>query len=284
MRSRGPETEGPPFDVRTSVVTLTDASRVTPATAGAGHRSARVLPTHLYEPDGDGPFPLIVFAHGLDGHPRKFTRLLTAWAAAGHIVAVPTFPISNDEAPGGADMVDLHEQPTDMGFVLDELLADSSPVGVDVDPARVGAGGLSLGGATVYGFVYDDEYRDHRVRAAMVLDANELGFAPDLTRGPPLLLIHADPDPTLPYENSAAHFAAATVPAGLLTLHEMAHAEPYEDVDDPADEVVERVTVAWWELWLGDGRHDPGTEGPRGRIDAAVAEAAELTTWVARLG
>ena len=136
----------------------------------------------------------------------------------------------------------------------------------------------------MYGFVYDDAYRDDRVRAAMVLNANELGFAPDLTRGPPLLLIHADGDPTLPYENTAAHFAAATVPAALLTLHEMTHAEPYEDVTDPADDVVERVTVAWWQLWLGDRRHDHGSDGPSEQIDAAVTDAAGLTTWVTRLG
>ena len=72
-----------PFDVRSSVVTLTDPSRPTPSTAEADERPERELSTHLYEPAGDGPFPLIVFAHGLNGHPRKFTQLHTAWAEEG---------------------------------------------------------------------------------------------------------------------------------------------------------------------------------------------------------
>ena len=118
----------------------------------------------------------------------------------------------------------------------------------------------------------------------MVLDGNELAFTPDLTRGPPLLLIHADPDPRLPYDNAVAHYAAATVPAGFLTLHETAHAEPYEDIADPADDLVEQVTIAWWDLWL----QEDVDGGPSGealeRIDAAVADAAELATWESRLG
>ena len=273
-----------PFDVRSSVVTLTDPSRPTPSTAEADERPERELSTHLYEPAGDGPFPLIVFAHGLNGHPRKFTQLHTAWAEEGYVVAAPTFPVSNDEAAGGGDLIDLDEQPGDLGFVLDELLGPDSPLESPIDPDRIGACGLSLGGATVYGFVYDDGCRDDRVVAAMVLDGNELAFTPDLTRGPPLLLIHADPDPRLPYDNAVAHYAAATVPAGFLTLHETAHAEPYEDIADPADDLVEQVTIAWWDLWL----QEDVDGGPSGealeRIDAAVADAAELATWESRLG
>ena len=43
-------------------------------------------------PRGKGPFPLIVFAHGSAGHPEKFTKLFSSWAAAGYIVAAPAFP------------------------------------------------------------------------------------------------------------------------------------------------------------------------------------------------
>jgi fermentation-respiration switch protein FrsA (DUF1100 family) len=114
----------------------------------------------------------------------------------------------------------------------------------------------------------------------MVLDGNELAFAPDLTRGPPLLLAHADPDPALPYSNAVGHFAAATVPAAFLTIHGPAHAEPYENADHPADEVVEIVTTGWWDRWLGAG----GDDTPLARIDAAVSGAGPLVTWQARLG
>ena len=265
------------LDVRATTVTLVDDSRTTPATAGAAERPTRELATHLYEPSGAGPYPLIVFAHGLNGHPRKFTTLHRAWAAAGYIVAAPSFPVSNDLAPGGGDFIDTAQQPADMGFVLDRLLADDTPLTAAVDRDRIGAGGLSLGGATVYGFVYDDCCRDDRIGAAMVLDGNELNFAPDLTRGPPLLLVHADPDLQLPYENAVANFARATVPSAFLTLHETAHAEPFENTIDPADDLVEAVTVAWWDLHLG------ADQAAVDRMGEAVAAAGPLASWEVRL-
>jgi dienelactone hydrolase len=271
-------TAEPGTGVRTTTVTLVDESRTTPATAGAGARPARELETHLYEPTGTGPFPLIVFAHGLNGHPRKFTTLHRAWAAAGYIVAAPAFPVSNDLAPGGGDFIDLGQQPADMAFVLDQLLGTDSPLTATVDQERVGAGGLSLGGATVYGLAYDDCCRDDRITAAMVLDGNELSFSPDLTRGPPVLLVHADPDPSLPYGNAVANFGRATVPAAFLTLHETAHAEPYENTVDPADDLVEAVTVAWWDRYLRD---DPTAVD---RMTDAVTAAGPLASWEARLG
>jgi dienelactone hydrolase len=272
--------------VTASVVTVTDHSRSTPATPGATGRAGRELVTHLYEPAGAGPFPLILFGHGLDGHPRKFTRLHRAWAAAGYVVAAPTFPVSNDRAPGGADFTDLAQQPGDLGFVLDTLLGPASPLQVPVDPGRIGAGGLSLGGATVYAFVYDDCCRDERVTAAMVLDGNELGFSPDLSAGPPLLLVHADLDPSLPYTNTAGHFAAARVPTGFLTLHLAAHAEPFEDTVSPADRLVETVTIAWWDRWLGDDAGAPGAASvnPLDRVVLAVHAVDPLATWQSRVG
>jgi dienelactone hydrolase len=252
---------------------LVDRSRTTPAGPSRDEQPQRELDTLLYEPRVDGPLPLIVFAHGLNGHPRKFTRLHRAWASSGYVVAAPTFPLSNDEATGGGDLSDMGEQPGDMGFVLDVLLGADSPITVDIDAGAVGAGGLSLGGATVYGLVYDDRCRDPRIRAAMVLDGNPLGFRIDLGHGPPLLIAHADGDPALPYDAAEALFEAATIPAGLLTLRRAVHAEPYEDVDDAADEVVAAVTVAWWDRHLrADGRADQ-------RITDAVAKAGPLAEW-----
>lgn len=269
---------------RASIVTLTDPGRSTPATAGAPERDGRELVTHLYEPKEPGPHPLVVFAHGLDGHPRKFTRLHRAWARAGYVVAAPAFPVSNDEAPGGGDLVDLAEQPADVRFVLDQLLGPDTPLQADVDPDRIGAGGLSLGGATVYGYAYDDCCRDDRVAAAMVLDGAELAFSPDLSQGPPLLLVHADQDPALPHANAAAHYASAAVPAAFLTLHLTTHAEPFEDTASAADELVITTTTAWWDRWLRPAGGASGEEAdPLERVEAAVAAVDPLATWQVRV-
>ena len=43
----------------------------------------------------DGPYPLVVFAHGLGGSPAAYQGLLAEWAAAGYVVAAPAFPKTN---------------------------------------------------------------------------------------------------------------------------------------------------------------------------------------------
>jgi len=102
-----------------------------------------------------GPFPLIVFAHGFAGHPDKFTKLFAAWAAGGYVVAAPAFPLTNDHVTiDGGDAVN---QPADVSFVLDEVLALGKRRGSRlfhaVKRSRIGAAGLSLGGVTTYSVV-----------------------------------------------------------------------------------------------------------------------------------
>ena len=81
----------------------------------------------MYLPATDGPAPLIVLAHGFNGHPRKFTTLAGHWADAGYVVAVPRFPVSSDEFPVldpsafDARIADLPEQADDVTFVIDAL-------------------------------------------------------------------------------------------------------------------------------------------------------------------
>ncbi len=66
---------------------------------------------------GGGPYPLIVFAHGSGGDVEGYTTMLSAWAAAGYVVAAPTFPF-----PEEASSDDYQNQPIDMSFVVDEVL------------------------------------------------------------------------------------------------------------------------------------------------------------------
>ena len=188
---------------------LVDTSRPTPAGAGLLHADQRRLVTEVYVPAGTGPFPFIAFSHGLNGHPRKFTQLLEAWAEAGFAVAAPAFPLSNDEVPGEATFADLGSQPGDISFVIDELLARSAdetdPLYGTVDPARIGVAGLSLGGATTYGVAFNDCCLDERPIAAMVLDGARLTVGGEfhMDSGLPLLIMHADEDYALPYEEAA---------------------------------------------------------------------------------
>jgi len=232
----------------------------------------RTLVTTIRYPDRGGPYPLVVFAHGANGHPRKFVELTTAWAEAGYVVAAPAFPNSNDEAPGGIAVEAYAHQPGDMSFVIDEVLAlaDASdgPLAGRVDADRIGVAGLSLGAASTYGVAFHACCRDERIDAAIAMAGVLLPYAPgeyDLS-GVPLLILHGDADPVLGIELGADAYARTAPPKVFVTIHGGGHAEPFEDTVTPADAMVETVTSDFWDLYLGD---QAGTLG-RLLADAAV--------------
>jgi predicted dienelactone hydrolase len=250
---------------------LVDTSRPTPANGPQQPATdQRDLTTEVYVPAGTGPFPLIAFSHGWAGHPRKFTELFQAWAEAGYVVAAPAFPISNDQAPGGAESDDLPSQPGDISFVIDEVLGasedPSDPLFGSVDPDHIGVAGMSLGGATTYGVAFADCCRDDRVTAAAILDG-ALGFDADMASGLPLLVMHADEDYLVPYAPAIGPYHEAVAPKWLVTIHEAVHFEPYEDTPDPADDMVRAATIAFWDRYLG------GDESAEQRLVDAVQPA-----------
>jgi predicted dienelactone hydrolase len=258
---------------------LEDRSR--PAVDPIGVRSAptRHLPTELYLPPGTGRRPLVIFAHGYNGDPGKFTQLLGHWAAAGFVVAAPRFPITYTGAADGplARAGDIAQQPQDMSFVLDQLLAGK--YASRIDRTRIGAAGLSLGGGTTWGLITDRPNRDPRVRAAIVMDGNRFGFG-DATYVPnrmPVLVYHADHDYSLPFADAQKAYAQIRPPKYFVTLFETVHAQPYEDDPDPADDMVRQSSVDFWRAYLlGDAK-------ARSEI-VATATVAGVSTAQADLG
>jgi predicted dienelactone hydrolase len=258
-----PTTTAVPVPTRTQVehvrLRLVDTSRPTPANGGAPGSDRRVLTTEVYVPAGTGPFPLIAFSHGWAGHPRKFTQLFRAWAEAGYAVVAPAFPISNDRARGGASGDDVGEQPGDISFVLDQVLAanddEDDPLFGAFDPDHIGAAGLSLGGVTTYGVAFSGCCRDDRITAAIVMDGGAVTFDDELDSGLPLMIMHGDEDYLVPYAAATVPYGEAVAPKWLVTIHEAIHFEPYEDAPDPADDMVRAATIAFWDRYLaGDER------------------------------
>lgn len=246
-----------PFAVETLTETFVDDARPTEDPSGVRSAATRMLVTDLYVPLSEEPMPLVVHAHGHNGHPRKFSELLRAWAEAGYVVAAPAFPMTNDDDPGATAFTDYENQPSDVRFVIDEVLRRSEeghPVlGGRVDPQRIGVAGLSLGGVTVSGVAFADCCRDARLDAAIVMDALPLPFAGELPafRGMPVLLLHLTGDPLVPYQAATELYAGAASPKYLVTLVGEGHAEPYEDTRTPHDGVVVETTVAFWDAYLG---------------------------------
>ena len=228
-----------------------------------------------------GPFPLVIFGHGFNVTPDLYKRILQAWARAGYVVAAPVFPLANPGAPGGPTESDLVNQPADMQFVISRMLAYSSapsgPFAGLIDPAAIAVSGQSDGGDTALAVAYNSNYRDPRVRAAIVLSGAEIpgvsGFT--FTPGaPPLLAVQGSADAVNPPYLTEAFFQAAQRPKYLLTLPGAEHLPPYSD-QQPQLAIVERVTTAFLDAYL---KHTKGASQrlrSPGKLGAAAVLHAE---------
>lgn len=207
----------------------------------------RLLPTTVSLPEWGASAPLIVFCHGMWGHPRKFTRLFARWVEAGYVVAAPAFPHTNDENPPPYLIEDVANQPADVSFVLDELLARGLG-----DGERVGVGGYSLGAETALAVGLHPRYADPRVRAVVAV-AGALfhpDFAADVLRPLPLLLVHGAEDTKKDRLREALKvYEAAQEPKQLVTIEGAGHGICQDDGQPHATRVAE-LTTAFWERYL----------------------------------
>ncbi len=216
------------FPVVSTSFTFVDTSRSTPANGSYPGAPTRTLPTLvLYPATGHGgPFPLVVFSHGFTSNGPAYAPMLTRWAAAGFVVAAPTFPLSSHDAPGGPTIVDYRNQPGDVSFVITEMLAQNanphSPLHARIDRSRIAVAGHSLGAITSLAVAYNSCCEDRRIDAAVPISGIMLPFGTNSTwfTGPhvPLLLIHGNADQTVPYQSSVNSYAVAGPPKYFMTL------------------------------------------------------------------
>jgi dienelactone hydrolase len=244
-----------PSKLTTRTETFVDTTRSSPASETLPEEPTRTLVTTIrYPTPAKQALPLLVIAHGWDGNSNKFDELATAWASAGYVVAAPLFPRSSDV--GGGLIPDVANQPGDISFVLDELLrlnaSRRSPLHGRIDAERIGLGGLSLGGWTTYGVVWNSCCADERVDAGVLMSAIRGGFEGGTYtfRSVPALLLHGDADGY--YPQSPPAYADLVAPKWFVTLHGAGHASPFEDTPDPYTGVVHATTIAFWNLTLKD--------------------------------
>jgi predicted dienelactone hydrolase len=154
---------------------------------------SRPVPVKIYAPaTGEGPFPVIVFSHGLGGSREGYEYLGRHWASWGY-VSVHVDHLGSDTAAlkkGGRLLADLREaagdkrnaiaRPLDVRFVLDQLEKlnqGGSPLSHRLDLTRIGMAGHSFGSWTTMAvagqrFGQETAFTEPRVKAAIFRDVH----------------------------------------------------------------------------------------------------------------
>lgn len=278
--------EGTVYPVGISSFTFVDESRPTPANAAQPGAPTRTLSVRVWYPavapsadevrdddfasvpdpsplfdappaTGAGPFPLIVFGHGLGGVPAVYGDLLESWAAAGFVVAAPAFPLSNENSPGGADAGDVSNQPGDVSAVITEALALSASaegrvLAGMIDGEHIGVAGHSNGGITTAGLIGQSCCFDDRVDAAIIIAGTSQLFPGgtfDWSRTPPLLVMHGEDDTVIPLDEGKRLFNNARSPKGLFTLLGIDHGS-FLVRDSKAFPITVKTSLDFWNGYL----------------------------------
>jgi dienelactone hydrolase len=225
----------------TTLVPVTPSPGAAPATTFAvterhltlSHGAARPLPTTVWAPaaSAPGPFPLILFSHGLTATPDDYAQILRTWAAAGFVVAAPAYPHT---VRGAADIqpLDVANQPGDASYVISQMVALNGKAGDDlhgrIDTTRIAAAGHSAGGITTIGLFTAD--RDDRLKAGLVLAGEKL--IPGSWDGPaaPMLFVHGKQDATVPYAQGLAAFRSVPWSRAMLTITHGGHVSSATDL------------------------------------------------------
>jgi dienelactone hydrolase len=232
----------------TATRTFVDETRSTPATETAAELPSRTLEVWIDRPTAPGPFPLIVFAHGLTGHPRSHELHRRSLAAQCFVVVAPAFPLTNNDVPGAwSNAGDVSGQIADVSFLIDEVMADAE-LEPYVDRERIGMIGHSLGGLTTAGAAVSSG-ADERISAAVVMSAGFAEARDDL----PVMVLHGDNDTLIPIATGAAAYAVLPGRGVFVTLLGGDHIAGIIDDDSAYGSVVRGVTGAFFALELDNG-------------------------------
>ncbi|MCX5067379.1 chlorophyllase [Micromonospora lupini] len=179
-------------------------------TGGAAKRSATAA---------TGRFPVVMFSHGLTGRPEDYATLLTRWAAAGFVVAAPTFPHTSRGSDG--NILDVLNQPADVSYALTQVLALDGRAGDGLRGRlatdRVAAAGHSAGGVTTIGLFTAS--RDERLDAGVVFAGTAVGVGTAFAGATaPQLFVHGELDEVVDYAAGKAAYDKVPWPKALLSL------------------------------------------------------------------
>lgn len=215
----------------TETLSLTDESRSTMANGEFPGQPFRELNGQLWYPESRerGPYPLIMYSHGFMSSVNEAEYLIEYLVPKGYVVAAVNYPLSTGSAPGGPTVNDVLNQAGDLSFVLDALLARNTATADSlsglIDPARIAAVGLSLGGLTSQLAAFHRDERDERLAAAISMAGPAVFLTRDFfsTSQIPFMMIAGTEDAIIPYGAHAAPIPAKSDQAILVTLQGATH-------------------------------------------------------------
>jgi hypothetical protein len=272
-----------PFAVGRRTVTFVDSTRRTPANGRTPSKPTRTLETIIeYPTQGTadaghertdaaplaGTYPMVLYLHGFGAHADD--PYLHPLAAAGFVTVAATEPLTNADAPGGPNRVDVPNIPGDVRFLISQMLhlrARQADLERIIDPNEIGLIGGSLGAAIAYEVGYASGSRDNRIKAVI---EQSCGCPPHSypADAEPLMLMHGTADTAAPYQWTAADFAGARSPKYLVTLVGAKHiqyAEPWLSISI-------RAAI---DLFVGFLKHDDSALA-RLLADATVSDQSRL--------
>jgi predicted dienelactone hydrolase len=219
-----------PHRVATFETVFVDASRPTDANGDFEGAPVRTLAATLWYPDGAADaHPLLVYSHGFMSMRSENAPLAALLASHGYVVVSVDFPLTHRGAAGGPNVRDVVNQPGDVRFVIDRVLAwnaDERPFAGEIDRDRIGAIGLSLGGLTTTLATFHPRLRDPRIAAAVSIAGPTAMFGPAFFAAAdvPFLMIAGTFDAMIPYESNAAPTPRKVRTGGLVSIEGASHA------------------------------------------------------------
>jgi predicted dienelactone hydrolase len=225
---------------------LVDTSRPTAANGDIPKASERILKTTVWYParrrslerlhpgpaplaEGACPCPLVTYSHGFMSFRSSGAYLAKYLASHGYVVTAANFPLTHFGTAGGPQFRDVLNQPADVSFLIDTLLAWSddpySRFAAQIDRQRIGAVGLSLGGMTTTLLAFHPSLRDARVGAAVSIAGPSAMFDERffVTAAVPFMMIAGDIDAMVDYSSNASSLQERAPRATLVTLQGGSH-------------------------------------------------------------
>lgn len=215
-----------PYEPQQAEMLFIDSSRATNANGAFAGAPQRSLPSAIWYPkNASGPYPLIVYSHGFTSSRDETKYLLAQLASHGYVVLAANYPLTSGSAPGGANANDVSNQPEDIAFLIDSILALSDsekPFEGAIDQNRIGLMGLSLGGLTTSLATYHPRLREPRVKAAVsIAGPSEFlskKFYDQSGVTIPFLMIAGSADRLILHNSNAAIIPRRVTNGSLLTI------------------------------------------------------------------